>query len=233
MSWGVSSGLLDRYTATVDEAKFATDVNYRNGEVPQLVLTMVNIDNDEGVEVDEITEKWAVGNGYLVVDGGEAVEREDGNDKKKFNKNTRYGQFINRVVKNEGGAFDGLLELLEDRGDPKNAKVWEGLRLEFERVEASFTNDDKEKIEYDFILPCRFVGVPDGDTSVFEGKAGENGSKGGADARAKVKELAREADDFQAFVAQALGVPGVTADPGLVGEIGDESDAGLFATARS
>lgn len=225
--WGTSSGLLDEFTATVESSKFATDVNYRDGQVPRLEWDLVRVENDEDVQVEEpMTEKFGVGNGYVVIDDGAGVEREDGNTKRKFNKKSRYGEIIDRVVKNTDGAFDGLLDLVQERGTPNEAEVWVGLRFEFSRVNASFRNDDDELIEYDYILPSKFLGV-DQDVAQPTGKSGAGSL------REQVEQVARDSSDYEEFVSKALAVKGVTSDKELVAAISDESDDGLYAQASA
>ena len=228
--WGVSSGLVDKFTATIDAAKFVTDVNYRDGEVPMIQWTLVNIDNDEGVQIDEMTEKWSVGNGWMVVDNGAGVEREDGNKAKKFHKRTKYGMVITAVMKMDGDA----LKVLAERGSPTEAAVWEGMRFDFERQEV---NGGPEIGTYEVIVPVKFHGVEGDKKAAKKPAAKKTAGNGSGDTAAKIrlevalKKLAKDATDYDEFLAQALELDGVTDNDELLAKVTDED--GLFAEARA
>lgn len=230
--WGVSSGLVDKFTGTIDEAKFLTDLEYRDGEVPLLSLTFVNIENDEGVNIDELTERWSIGNGWDVVDGGKGVEREDGNKNKKFHKRTKYGMMISAIMRLDGT----VLKDLQGRGSPTEAGVWEGMRFTIERQEV---NGGPEIGTYEVLIPTSYHGIEGGSGSAKPAKkaAAKKAAASGSDTAARIKaevalkKLAKDADDYDSFLAAALDVEGVTDNDELLAKVTDED--GLYAEARA
>ena len=216
--WGTETGLLDEFEATVDAAYFGTDERYMEGTVPMLHLELFNIEADADNVPDTIIEKFSVGNGWEVIEGGAAVARIDGNERRKFNNRSKYGMVIDAVMKNEDGAFDGLFEVLAERGSPKTAGIWKGLRFKFERIDVYYGEKIGTK---QVLLPVEFVGV-DGEAPSTNGNG--NGQAIDTEAlRATLEALASGADTYDDFVGAALAVPGVNESNELLDLVGDTS----------
>lgn len=221
MAWATSTGLLDQYEGTIEESWFAYDPNYRDGEVPLLHWRISNVVTEEEAP-DEIVEKFSIGSGWQVVDNGATVEHESGRNK-PFNRNSKYGMIIQAVIDNEDGAFEGGLAALQERGDPIEANVWEGLRFEFERVEYDYGGEIGVR---DFILPVAFVGEEDAPSS--NGNGSSQASRESLEK--KLKALAKKAADHDEFVELATDLDAVVDDDELFASVVDDSDQGFYAT---
>lgn len=234
MTWGTESGLLDRCVGTVDRAWFAINLESDYGDPkPRLHLELVNIEEDEGMDLDTFEIRLGTGKDWEVVEDGAAVEDRSGRTNRKFHKMTGLGRVIDLVVRNKDGKFDGCLEELTSRGNPTEAKVWVGMRFEWERQEFDLRDGET----YDLMLPVAYLGV-EGDGSAAK-KSGEGTTKdaGGqndnGDLEAQLVRLAQEADSYEAFVGQAMQVPGVTDRPDLMAKVANEGGAGIWSQARA
>ena len=219
--WDTESGLLDEYTATVESAYFATDIKYRDGEVPMLHLELVNIESESGDSVpDTLTEKFPVGNGWMVVDNGERIEREDGNVKRKVHQSTRYGMLINHLK----ALPDLLADLDAAKLGPLDAASFIGRRFHFVREEKDYGTINGELVGVkSFIMIDGYVGT-DGATS--------NGN-GHGDLEEQLKAIAAESSNHSDFVSRAMTVPGVTGDTALLERVTDASDSGFYASSSN
>lgn len=234
-SWGTESGLLDHCVGTVDRAWFSVNLESTFPDPkPRLHLELVNIENDEGVDLDTFEIRLGTGKDWEIVDDGQAVEDRSGRRNRKFHKMTGLGRVIDLVVKNADGHFDGCLEDLIERGDPTQAHVWVGMRFEWERQEFPLDNGDS----YDLMLPVRYLGVEDGAGDGKKGKKGKEagGSSGkgasGSDLDAALRDLATNSPSYEEFVSQAMRMDGVTDSPELMAKIANEGADGYWASTR-
>lgn len=246
-AWGTESGLFTNYEGTVAESWFGTDENIDDPTRVFLFWRFIDPVNEDGERYDEWTERFTIGKGWEVADGGSRIVRSDGNTRKKVNENTDYGRIINRVMGDQGGGkegqkyaeeFKGVLDVLAERGEPQNAKVWEGLSFKIAEHEFSFTNDEDEEITYTRNLPVAFLGVSgEGESGGSGGQSESNGSSNGKAAKAKakaaLKKLAKEHEDHGDFLDAALEIDGVADDDELMELAADDSDEGLFAQVNS
>lgn len=224
MVWETSSGLLDEYEGTVAEAWFDTDLDYQNGEALLLHWQVTDIVAD-GAAHDEITEKFSVGAGWSAVDNKQRAEKEYGDS--DFNENSKYGRIIDRVATNEG-AFEGALDVVAERGDEKDATVWEGLRFRFARETVDYGGEIGERT---FIMPVEFLGVADEVSEV--GKSNGSSEASREELVEKLTELAKEVDSHTEFLAKAADVEGVVDNDALFEQVADESEDGFYATATA
>jgi hypothetical protein len=154
-SYETESGLLSDYVGEVTDAWFGTGEKFGN---TQLFLKQTT----DSTSTPEITEKLTTGNQWASYDGGKTVENTEYPDKVKFNKNSRMGQFIDRL--GQLGAFDVMME----RGPTQAAATYIGLRLRWESVSKEYTMDDpdnpgkKKSGTSNYNLPVEFLGVADG-----------------------------------------------------------------------
>lgn len=214
------------FEGVVKEAKFYTDPRYRDGEVVLMGWTLETDSTDPDFEEFDVS--YSCGNGWETNDNGKTAEHV--NNKDKFNSQSAYGLVLQRVVgKNPElkDEFKGLVDILAERGDPREAKIWEGLRFRF----------DVESREYNFqdgprtvsrIMPVEFLGVEDdGKKKAPAKKKSGGGKKKAKSLRDQVVEAAKNADDHEDFMAAAFAIEGVTDDDDLVDEISDED--GIWA----
>lgn len=219
-SWQTGTGFLEEFTGDVTEAWFATDAQYRNGEVVRLHLKVATPDSDEGF----VEQRYGCGPGWASFDGGKTVKHESANA--KFNKNTAYGKLINAVLELVG------VEAMEGRGNATEAKSWVGLGFRFGPVTDSFKDKDGNVQEYAVILPLEIA--EEGGSGKAEAAPAAKASSNGAVPKAlmaKVKSLAKKADTHEEFVDAALEVDGVADNDELLAQVVDE--AGIYAEVRA
>ena len=88
--YDTDSGLVDEINGgVITDAVYETDVDYKNGEVPRLVL-QIQTETD-----GEITAKYGTGPGWEIIDDGKAVNHPS---KDNFNKNTDMGKLVSSIV---------------------------------------------------------------------------------------------------------------------------------------
>lgn len=140
-----SGGLLDHYVGTIEDSFFGTDSRYNNGET-LLMFWHMRTDNPDVPEVDE---RFSCGGGWETFDGGKTAENSQG--KTRFHPSSLYGKILQRCVKD----FD-IRDLLEERGDSYEAKIWDGLVFEMGREDIDYGGDIGKR---ERLLPQRFVGL--------------------------------------------------------------------------
>jgi len=186
VSWETeeSSGLLDDADVTINQAYFGTDARYQSGEQLLFVIEGTSPQADE----DEVRQFWSIGGGWEAIEGGAKVE-----GKEKFNTSSAYARFFNAALQ-----IPGVSEIIQDRGTPDEAAIWEGLTFHMER----------QDVEYGGQIGTRQMLLP---VSLVEGKkkavpkkpaAKKAASNSGGDKalRAKLKNLAKKSDDFDGFL---------------------------------
>jgi hypothetical protein len=228
-SWQTTTGLLDDFEYSITDAWFARSAEIKNGE--QLVLFLKG-DTDNDAE-PEFEAHITCGPGWDTHDGGKSASHESRKER-GFNKQTNYGQFIDRIVEL------GLADVLQARGKATEAKVWVGLKFHMKQKEFK-TQIKGEDITYYRLLPEAFLGeVAEGAKSgevaapVATGAATNGAASNGAGAKvllAKLKAEAKKHDTHEAFVDAAMEIPGVTDDDDLLNQVIDE--AAIYAMARA
>lgn len=146
-----SGGLLDHYVGTIEDAFFGTDSRYNNGET-LLMFWHMRTDNPDVPEVDE---RFSCGGGWETLDGGKTAENSQG--KTRFHPSSLYGKIIQRCVKE----FE-IRDLLEDRGESYEAKIWEGLVFEMGREDIDYGGEIGKR---ERLLPQKFAGLAGSETS--------------------------------------------------------------------
>ena len=229
-SWQTTTGLLDDFEYSITDAWFARSAEIKNGE--QLVLFLKgDTDNDADPEFEaHIT----CGPGWDTHDGGKSASHESRKER-GFNKQTNYGQFIDRVIEL------GLGDVLQSRGKATEAKVWVGLKFHMKQKEFK-TQIKGEDVTYYRLLPEAYLGeVAEGAKSgvkATETKADAPASNGTASngskvLLAKLKAEAKKHDTHEAFVDAAMEINGTTDDDDLLSQVIDDGPAGLYQTARA
>lgn len=261
-SWGTDTGLVSNFEGDVVEAWFgpnerstSDDPEIRNKVF--LWWKFINITTEDDEVIDELTHRLSIGNGWEVADGGKRVVRSDGNENKKFNNSTALGRVIDRILGNgqEGaehheGMKDVLTVMSERNADTRHADIWTGLR--FRMAETSYPIKDKDTgkmTTFSMVLPTHYLGPakvgggaaaatvaasPAPETSAPAETNGNGNGNGSVEVTlAKLRVLAKQAPDYQTFLDQALTVDDVATNQDLLNAVADDSDAGLFVTARA
>lgn len=226
-SWTTTSGLLDDYELTITEAWFAKDANYQNGEI--LIFRIKGTTDSD--DTPDIEESYPCGRGWESLDGGKTARHESGKQR-GFNKQTAYGQLIDRCVEL------GLGETLRSRGDAWEAKVWPGLRFHIKREEQEFSiKGETRKVSRP--LPVAFLGEGGASEGAGATSAPAPASNGAATngtvdkvLQAKLKSAANKAGSSTEFIDLAMEIPGVTDDDELLNRVLDETASGLYAELK-
>lgn len=214
-AWATDSGLATALEGTIENPFFDYDPEYRDGETPLLHLPLVNVTSDEDPEIkDTLTLTLGTGNGWEVVDNGEAVARSDGKSK-GFHEKTRVGILVDRIVE------IGAVETIAERGTPTQAKVWDGLRFKFENHEEDYGEIDGEQVKVNFLLPVELVGS--------ETDGGSTNGKVDEKVVTRLKALARNSATHDEFLDQALDIDGVADNDSLFEQVSDAGDTGFYA----
>jgi len=121
-----------------DQATFSYDADYNKG---QSLCLVVSARCDDG-RVEKIL--LPVGDGWEAAPGGQEIRREDGNNTRRVQKQSAYGQFIQSVV-DLSGVNPGLLQHLESHPEgPKQTAMWIGMGLHVIRKEEKYTIPDRQ-----------------------------------------------------------------------------------------
>lgn len=178
-AWKTTSGLLDDFDFTIEEAWFGT--NEKFGDSVLLNLRGVAeqmVDGDMEVVDEEHTLLYSVGDGWEVQKGGRSVAHQAG--KTTFVNSTNMGRLIDALV-----SLDGAVDVLQERGQPTDADTWEGLKLHIERKQFSYRDrNTREQVSYEVPLPVDFLGVIEGEEDEAPAKKAP-AKKGAAKAPAK------------------------------------------------
>lgn len=189
-SWETSSGLLDDYVLTIEQAWFAKPSEYREGKQTVLVIRGTATDPEDEDEVldDEKQSYYSLGDGWEPDDGGESATH--GSGKTKLNENSSMGRLINAAV----GLGDDVISELKSRGPALQAATWRGLRFRFERVEFDFTNRRTgESGSYSVDLPTEFLGIDDAADAANQKASARKGAAKGR-TKAAATETTEEAE---------------------------------------
>lgn len=127
-SFKTTSGFLEKYEHHVKVAWFGPNEDAEGERADDIFLHLVGpavVDGD--VEDDEYEARYRIGQGWEVVDEGAAVEH--GSGRSLFNRNSQLGRFIDAIAE----LGDTEIDLLADRGDATEAKVYVDLIYDIER----------------------------------------------------------------------------------------------------
>lgn len=246
-SWGGTSGLVDDVDAKITSTEFTYDNEYDDGNscIMRMELEI------EGQDEPEVL-KLSLGRGWEPAAKGTEADKEDGKDRTKgFNQSTAYMRVVNGAV--SAGAGDVLME----RGEAFEAKVWDGLSFHWEREDYwPFTIPAAERTAENAnsrLVPVAFLGADGGgggkkstakpkpaakETDTEESGNKEAASNNGAGVPVKtqmqLKKLAKAASDHSAFVEAAFSeIDGIEDDEALYSLVMDETDEGIFATSNA
>lgn len=227
--WSTDSGLLDDFDFTITDAKFATDMQYNDGQTLLMIWEGTTDDPDN----PEQRIMFPCGNGWLSPDGGKTAVHEGG--RKRFIGTSMYGRVVNRCM-NE---LD-MLDVFAQRGlPPTNAEVWVGLKFHMKREKIEFGSalEPRERL-----MPVAFLGVVGAEEeskaksakkAEKTEKATEQSAKEDAKRKAlriKLTALAKKCETFEDFVTQAMEIEGVQDDEELLAQVIDEN--GIYAQAH-
>ena len=230
----LESGLRDDYNGTILKSYFGTDARYQNGQVVLLKWDIAG-QTDDGPFEDTVL--ISIGANWSTLDGGATIVHDSGKDR-YFTGGSHYGKVIARVTgKPEDGGLDQG-ELLASRGNPFQAKVWEGLKFHFTRESFNYGGEigTKEKL-----MPTAFLGAEGGDApaattapaapaAVSTGNP-TNGATPEPVLRAKLTAAAKSSADFAGFLDAAMAVEGVLDNDALMAEVVDEAQ--FYASANA
>lgn len=188
--WELETGLLAEFDAVVDACYFATDAAYNDG-----ATLLLNLD----VTIPELGEsnlRYPCGSGWEAADSGKRAIREDGGDRRTFNKKSGVGLLVQAAV--DCGAGD----VLRSRGTPLEATIWEGLRFHFKRVKIN----EGTQYETERPLPVAYL---QGDSAPLatpqeQGSAVAAPSSGNKVAVAKLRNLAKKSNTHDEFIEAGL-----------------------------
>lgn len=254
--------LLPAWDGTILAAEFMVNPKYNPETVRSQFQIRVDSHEVEDSQVEPGTifsEELNVGDlsTWSIEEDGQLILKNDGGPPKPDTK-SGYGQIIAAAVgkatydhrvrggeRNDKGwlpkatskleGADEVVEILRERGQPHRATIWPGLQFHFERLIFQFySKDGDEVVDYELVLPTKFLGVDedvDGSFEVDESDAGGGASSNGEVDEEALVELAQtfEADQHRQFVAKAMqDFDGVDAEA-----IMDDSEKGLFAKAQA
>jgi len=175
-SWELdeSSGFLSNFRGTVKDSYAGTDPRYNDGNTT-LVIWEVEVaevlQDFEGDVPEELTINFPLPPGWESEDGT-TVEHEKG--KEKFHASSIYGKLIGAITGNVDGygrnvertdgedlelGFDGLADVLAERGFPQDTEIWKGLTFEFAEVRFDYgiNRKTKEAMVSNRTMPVSFV----------------------------------------------------------------------------
>lgn len=218
--FATSTGLIDKYTGTVMESWFG--INPRYSETAHLIFWKIKLDDPGAypqVEDGEIQEQFSIGDKWESFDGGSTVEFP-GNPQKNFNANTQYGTIINRAV----GEWN-LREVLSSRGVPTDAKIWIGLRFEFESQVLTKPFKNRETGELvepkPKIMPVAYLGDSPEDAFVPEFDISSLGLDN--EKEQELRQAAETSSTYGQFLDKAMKLQWVSGDAKMVSALADQS----------
>lgn len=190
-SWKTSSGLLDNFDFTIEEAWFGTNEKFGD----QVLLNLRGIAEQEvegeiAVVDDEHLLLYSCGDGWEAAKGGREATHAAG--KTTFTNQSNMGRLIDALV----GLGDDAIEELSGRGETYEADTWEGLKLHIERKQFSFRNRETgEQVNYEVPLPTDYLGVVDIEEESKPKKKAPAKKKSSRGSKAKGKSKKKKSDD--------------------------------------
>lgn len=180
-------GFITDYIGTITDSYFATDPKYNEGNTLQLCwkTTVDNLDElaeerdmdpetTEGIRANGFTQKYSCGPKWVTEDGGQTAEHPRG-PSKMFHATSQVGRIIDSALGSlehygdaakdvEGNqvkvTLDGLFDVLKERGNPKQANIWLGLKFRFQEVAFDYGKGrNGEPMVSKRAMPVEFLGV--------------------------------------------------------------------------
>lgn len=228
-----TSGLPDDIDFTIAKANFGYDAGYANGE--QLLFIIEAAETDP--EGEPYRSFYSVGRAgaWETLDHGATVVSQSNPPAEGFNKQSLYWKFIEAALGTPAGA------VIQGRGTPDKAAIWEGLKFHMNRVDVDYGGEIGTKKA---LLPTTFLGeVPKADAPAAAAPAPAEPvapASDGAGAtppptnilEAKVKALVHSADSHDKFIEAVMEkYPEASNDPDLFGRVLDEK-GGLWAEVK-
>lgn len=226
-----TSGLPDDIDFTIAKASFGYDAAYNNGE--QILLVIEASQTDE--KGDPIRSLYSLGKAgaWETLDHGRTVVSQSNPPAEGFNKQSLYWKFIEAALGTPAAA------VIQTRGTPDNAGIWEGLTFHMNRVDVDYGGDiGTRKV----LLPTAFVGegpkaeapvaTPASEPVVVpETPAATNGAIG-LPSDTQLKALALASATHDAFLENVMAqYPQATNDADTFAKVIDAN--GIYAEARA
>lgn len=182
------------------------------------------------LDADTFHPSYNLGSDWEVVDGGKAVEYV-GSGKRRLGK--WMGRFSEKALDLTADVANTPDDPLAGDAEPWLASTWVGTRWHMDEVEYDFGNMGKSA----HLMPTAYLGKATGSPaasgSAPSAAAAAPSNGGGSGLRDVVAALARSAEDYKSFQSAALNIPNVASEEGLISEILDQSEKGIFASARA
>ncbi len=225
-----TSGLPDDIDFTIAKAEFGYDAAYNNGEQILFMITAAET-NEEGEPHRNFYSLGRAG-AWETLDHGRTVVSQTSPPADGFNKQSAYWKFI------EAALGTGAGPVIQSRGTPDNAAIWEGLKFHMNRVPFDYGGEIGTK---EFLVPTEFKGEvgkaetpqPTEATTPTE-TAADNGGGSGATTNIlelKLKNLAKQADSHDSFIEAVMEKhPETQNDEDLFSRVLDEG--GIYAEAN-
>lgn len=129
---------------SIHAAYFSVDADYQSGR--QYLLFLIGTDeNTEPVEI-----RMSVGADWASADGGVTITHPT-KRKQTINASCIYGHWISHAQE-----IPELVNVLRGRGNPTNAKVWEGLILHLQESEIKFGRNIDPQMR---LMPTEYFGL--------------------------------------------------------------------------
>lgn len=187
-SWKTSSGLLDDFDFSIEEAWFGTHEKFPDTTLLSLRgIAEQEVDGELVVVDDEHTLLYSLGDGWEIANGGREATHTAG--RTTFTNNSNMGRLIDAVVALGGEA----LKELASRGESYEADTWQGLRFHIDRKQFSYRDrETQEQRQYEVPLPSEFLGTfdPEEEAKPKAKAAGKSRSR----AKAKAEPAEEEAE---------------------------------------
>lgn len=226
-TYETTSGLVDDFDVLIEDAWFATDQRYNNGQTVMLFWKSTPLSEVDDSVPEEFWDggiRFACGKDWETLDGGKTVEHPK--ELKKFNSQSAYGMLINKAIEY------GALDVLKKRGPSQDASIWVGLKFHMKREEFSFKIGGEE-VKRDRLLPTKFLGVGDEDAPKSSSSKGAKAEKADVpdlpeETMTKLREVKGETDSHSAFVDAVMELPDLAGDVKIIKAIATPD--GIYAT---
>ena len=241
MAWELGSGNRSDYDFHIQEAWFAPDAQYQDGNTTLFQIRGVDEDGEE------VHEMWNVGKDWMSPDGGKTVV-SNRFAKAKIPANSMFGKFIEACLE-----IPGFADVLEKRGQPYEAAVWVGILVHLNEKEVSFGSNLNPVIK-NFPVSYTIEGggspaasarrpatpkpaaatttaKPDLKAMAEAAKAQAAAASqlnGTGDLVTQLTHLAKSSADFQTFIDGATELDGLTDDDELLTLVLDPADGGFY-----
>lgn len=227
----VGGGGYSDFEFTVTDAWFGISEKFEaakdSGGPPTIFCHWVGdvqgLDGVPNLTEDGFHPSFEVGADWEPINDGKSIKYV-GSGKERFGK--WYGRMVSEVFEYTKEVPVGQHPFDGDN-HPRDAEHWVGTRWFMEDKEYDFGRLGKTSK----LMPIKFLGAGSGATTTTTATSAPAAEANGL--RATVEVLAKAHDTYAEFQKAALAVPGVAQDTQLVVQIADQTDSGLYASARS